>query len=173
MRTARLTRRQAAGNRVSAGQAPVAAAIVRGDASRPVTGRTRHPLPPAPIAAVRDACAVRVVLSYGGTDQVVLRSAFSLVAARAVRAASRHGAPPVVLGGWLLVLAGWALPGGREMARTAWRSGRRSQLTWQLLCLLLLTALPRRSREDAFYDHVTFGDVVHRGDLQTGAGGGG
>src|ERR1700730_11211825 len=93
MRTARLTRRQAAGNRVSAGQAPVAAAIVRGAASRPVTGRTRHPLPPAPIAAVRDACAVRVVLSYGGTDQVVLRSAFSLVADPAVRAASRHGAP--------------------------------------------------------------------------------
>jgi hypothetical protein len=51
MRAARLTRRQDAGNRFSAGQAPVAAAIVRADANRPVTGRTRRPLPPAPIAA--------------------------------------------------------------------------------------------------------------------------
>ena len=126
---------------------------------------------PARVAAVRDACAVRAVLSYGGTVQVVLGLAFGLVADRAVRAASRRGAPPVVLSGWALGTGGVGLPGGREVARTAWRSGRRSQLTWQLLCRLLLAALPRRSRGDAFYDHVTFGDVVHRGDLQTGAGG--
>src|ERR1039458_6573187 len=80
-------------------------------------------------SAVRDACAVRAVLSYGGTDQVVLRLAFGLVADRAVRASSRRGAPPVVLSGWALGTGGVGLPGGREVARTAGGGGRRDPPT--------------------------------------------
>jgi hypothetical protein len=54
-------------------------------------------------SAVRDACAVRAVLSYGGTDQVVLRLAFGLVADRAVRArkpARRTAGRAQRLGSW-------------------------------------------------------------------------
>src|ERR1022692_104527 len=117
MRTARLTRRQAAGNRFSAGQAPVAAAIVRADASRPVTGRTRHPLPAAPIAAdlrgqggsegntPGDAdLSVLRVRRRGVPGQLLLSFARSLSASAptwvTARHLFRHGAP-----GWISSVA--------------------------------------------------------------------
>jgi hypothetical protein len=75
MRAARLTRRQAAGNRFSAGQPPVAAAIVPTDANQPVAGRTRHLLPAAPVAADLRGYSVEVCDGAGRADVGIVRAA--------------------------------------------------------------------------------------------------
>ena len=95
MRAASPTRRQAAGNRFAAVQTPVAAAIVRADTNRPVTGRTRHPLPPAPIAADMVGCAVTFGRVGGRADTDALYAflhfapSVPVVRVKKCRAASR------------------------------------------------------------------------------------
>src|ERR1700730_11735533 len=66
------------GQQVSAGQAPVAAAIVRADTNRRVTGRTRRRLPPAPIAAVMRADWRLAMRSMVTTESVNLSARYVL-----------------------------------------------------------------------------------------------